>query len=142
MSEPFGSIPSNWEQTRVDRVATVSARIGWKALTASEYQAEGFAFLATPNIKLKDIDFESVNYISKFRYEESPELKLAVGDVLLAKDGNTLGITNVVRLLPRAATVNGSIAVLRPFGIDSIFLSYVLASDATQGYIGSVRFSQ
>jgi hypothetical protein len=35
--------------------------------------------------------------LAEFRYEESPELKLAVDDVLLAKDGNTLGIVNIVR---------------------------------------------
>jgi type I restriction enzyme S subunit len=80
-----------WRRTRIDRVATLNARIGWKALTASEYQSEGYAFLATPNIKSESIDFENVNYIDEFRYEESPELKLELGDVLLAKDGNTLG---------------------------------------------------
>jgi len=34
-----------WTRSRVDRVATVNARIGWKALTASEYQSDGYAFL-------------------------------------------------------------------------------------------------
>ena len=69
-------------------------------MTASEYQPEGYVFLATPNIKSGEIDFENVNYINKHRYEESPELKLHLGDVLLAKDGMTLGITNIVRDLP------------------------------------------
>jgi type I restriction enzyme S subunit len=135
----FDNLPSHWHKARVDRVASVNARIGWKALTAAEYLPDGYAFLATPNIKTRDIDFENVNYISEFRYEESPELKLTEGDVLLAKDGNTLGITNVVRSLPRPATVNGSIAVLRPFGIDSRFLHYVLASNVVQGIIGAVK---
>ena len=106
-------LPWSWSPTRLDHIATVNARIGWKALTASEYVPEGYAFLSTPNIKSNEIDFEDVNYINEFRFEESPELKLQIGDVLLAKDGNTLGITNVVTELPRAATVNGSIAVIR-----------------------------
>lgn len=139
MITSFTGLPSHWTITRVDRVATVSARIGWKALTAAEYQPEGYAFLATPNIKSGDIDFENVNYISAYRYEESPELKLAVGDVLLAKDGNTLGITNLIGQLPRPATVNGSIAVIRPFGIHPGFLRYVLASDVTQQAIGALK---
>ena len=125
--------------TRVDRVATVSARIGWKALTADEYQPEGFAFLSTPNIKSVNIDFTNVNYISEFRYSESPQLQLALGDVLLVKDGNTLGITNVVSKLPRPATVNGSIAVLRPFAAEPRFLRYVLDSAGTQQAIESLR---
>lgn len=128
-----------WVRTRVDRVATVHARIGWKALTASEYQPDGYVFLSTPNIKSKLIDFADVNYISEYRYEESPELKLRPGDVLLAKDGNTLGITNIVRDLPRPATVNGSIAVLRPFGIEPRFLRYALAGSSTQGIIEAMK---
>lgn len=130
---------TGWTETRLDRVATVNARIGWKALTAAEYQEEGFVFLSTPNIKQPEIDFENVNYISQFRFNESPELKLRVGDVLLAKDGNTLGITNVVAELPRPATVNGSIAVLRPFAMDGRFLRYQLDSAPIQGRIQAFK---
>jgi type I restriction enzyme S subunit len=133
------SIPTSWRQTRVDRVANVNARIGWKALTASEYQPDGYVFLATPNIKSEAIDFNNVNYISEYRYEESPELKLQPGDVLLAKDGSTLGITNIVGELPRPATVNGSIAVLRAFDVEPRFLRYVLASSYTQDAIESIK---
>lgn len=128
-----------WPVTRVDRVATVNARIGWKALTADEYIDEGFIFLSTPNIKGTRIDFANVNYITEFRYRESPELMLRLGDVLLAKDGSTLGITALVDQLPAPATVNGSIAVIRPFAIDGRFLRYALASDVTQGLIRQLK---
>ncbi|WP_083865341.1 restriction endonuclease subunit S [Nocardia brevicatena] len=138
MSSSVG-LPADWERTRLDRVATVNARIGWKALTASEYQPEGYAFLATPNIKSREIDFSNVNYISEFRYEESPELKLRSGDILLAKDGNTLGIVNIVRDLPRPATVNGSIAVIRAHSMRPEYLRYVIASDLVQGEIGALK---
>jgi type I restriction enzyme S subunit len=96
-------------------------------------------FLATPNIKSESIDFENVNYIDEYRYEESPELKLQPDDVLLAKDGNTLGITNIVRELQRPATVNGSIAVLRAFGVEPRFLCYSLASSTTQDMIDALK---
>ncbi|WP_251021356.1 restriction endonuclease subunit S [Streptomyces sp. ISL-98] len=139
MTNGFESVPARWRMSRLDRVATVNARIGWKALTAAEYQPEGYAFLATPNIKNPQIDYRNVNYISEFRYEESPELKLREGDVLLAKDGNTLGIVNLVRDLPRPATVNGSIAVLRSYGIHPAYLRYVIASNVMQGHIGAVK---
>ncbi|MFC4056079.1 restriction endonuclease subunit S [Actinomadura syzygii] len=85
------------------------------------------------------IDFENVNYISRYRYDESPELKLQVNDVLLAKDGNTLGITNIIRQLPKPATVNGSIAVLRAFDIEPRFLRYCLASSSTQDLINAIK---
>ncbi|MEV6502395.1 restriction endonuclease subunit S [Streptomyces prunicolor] len=139
MSIALPSLPAGWSRTRVDRVATVNARIGWKALTAAEYQADGYAFLSTPNIKGSEIDFSNVNYISEFRYEESPELQLKTGDVLLAKDGNTLGIVNIVRELPRPATVNGSIAVIRSTGIDPSYLRHVLTSRPTQETINMLK---
>ncbi|MGW5343676.1 restriction endonuclease subunit S [Streptomyces sp. NPDC004050] len=139
MSEVFATLPSSWSRTRLDRIATVNARIGWKALTAAEYQPDGYAFLATPNIKSRGIDFDNVNYISEFRYLESPELKLRPGDVLLAKDGNTLGIVNIVQELPREATVNGSIAVLRTSVMEPRFLRYVIASSPIQSHIESVK---
>jgi type I restriction enzyme, S subunit len=91
----------------------VKARVGWKALKASEYVDDGFAFLSTPNIKNKDIDFKNANYITYERYVESPEIKLKEDDILLVKDGSTLGIVNIVTYLPRETTVNSSIGVLR-----------------------------
>ncbi|GAA1825420.1 restriction endonuclease subunit S [Microlunatus capsulatus] len=127
------------EMTRLDRVATVHARIGWKALTADEYVDDGFAFLSTPNIKQSVIDYTNVNFISDFRYTESPELQLQIGDVLLAKDGSTLGIANCVRHLPRPATVNGSIAVLRPFNVESRYLMYWLQASPIQAQIQQLK---
>ncbi|WP_333733128.1 restriction endonuclease subunit S [Streptomyces sp. IBSBF 3010] len=137
--EQYASVPSGWSTTRLDRVATVSARIGWRALTAAEYQPTGYAFLATPNIKKPTIDFENVNYISKFRFDESPELKLQNGDVLLAKDGSTLGIVNIVTGLQQEATVNGSIALLRTDRMEPRFLRFTIASKIIQEHIESVK---
>lgn len=65
---------------------------------------------------------------------------LEKGDVLLAKDGSTLGITNVVRELPSNATVNSSIAVLRPKElIDSIYFYYYLSSTYIQDIINQIK---
>lgn len=135
----FPTLPGGWSRARLGHVASVSARIGWKALTADEYVPAGYAFLSTPNIKGDEIDFSDVNYISEFRYQESPELQLATGDVLLVKDGNTLGIVNRVGHLPRPATVNGSIAVIRPVGIESRYLAYLLESKVIQGLIEALK---
>ena len=128
-----------WKQTRIDRVGSVKARVGWKALTASEYVDEGVVFLSTPNIKHSQIDFENVNRITDARYQESPELMLSLGDVLLVKDGSTLGITNIIRDLPEPATVNGSIAVLRIITEESRFIRYFLASSKIQLLIDAIK---
>jgi type I restriction enzyme S subunit len=138
--EWIGAIPQHWAKARLGDVTTVKARLGWKGLKAEEYVENGYAFLATPNLKGRHIDFENVNYITEERYEESPEIMLQEGDVLVAKDGSTLGISNIVRTLPRPATVNGSIAVIRPkAGIDSVFLYYFFQSHLTQSTIQRLK---
>lgn len=127
----LGQLPSHWKLSRFSWESWVRARLGWKGLKAEEYVADGFVFLSTPNLKGRVIDFGNVNFITQERYEESPEIKLSVGDVLLAKDGSTLGTVNLVRELPRPATVNSSIAVITPGkSLTGQFLCYVLQSDS------------
>jgi type I restriction enzyme S subunit len=88
----LGDIPVDWHLFRLGYVSTVKARLGWKGLTASEYVDSGNLFLSTPDIKGAEIDFDNANFISDARYFESPEIMLQIGDVLLVKDGATLGI--------------------------------------------------
>lgn len=106
-------LPKHWVISRIKEKGSVKARVGWKALKASEYVDDGFAFLSTPNIKNKEIDFDNVNYITYDRYRESPEIMLKEDDILLVKDGSTLGIVNIVTYLPKETTINSSIGVLR-----------------------------
>lgn len=134
-------LPKHWTVNKLGFVTRVKARLGWKGLKAEEYIDDGYIFLSTPNIKETEIDFNNANYISEFRYFESPEIMLREGDVLIAKDGSTLGTVNVVRRLPRPSTVNSSIAVIRPYGesVNSIFLYYFLRSTFIQGVIRRVK---
>lgn len=136
----LGDIPTSWGLSRLCHVSWVRARLGWKGLKADEYVDDGLAFLSTPNIKQTAIDFENVSFITRERYNESPEIKLRVGDVLLAKDGSTLGTVNVVRSLPRETTVNSSIAVISPGkALSGVYLAYVFQSAYMQNTIESVK---
>lgn len=138
--EWLGQIPAHWSLSKMGAVCTVKARLGWKGLKADEYVDEGYIFLATPNIKGANIDFDNVDHITAERYFESPEIMLAVGDVLIAKDGATLGVSNAVRHLPAPATVNSSIAVVRPSQrLDGVYLNYFVMSDFVQAVIACVK---
>lgn len=138
--EWLGKVPEHWGKSQLGFEATIKARLGWKGLKAEEYVNEGYIFLATPNIKGKKIDFENVNYITKKRYEESPEIMLKVGDVLVTKDGSTTGTVNIVRSLPKEATVNSSIAVIRPMAtLNSTYLYYYFTSTYIQEHINLMR---
>lgn len=141
--EWLGPVPEGWAISKLGFHASVKARLGWKGLKADEYVDEGFIFLSTPNIKNRHIDFDDVNYITKERYLESPEIMLEVGDVLIAKDGSTLGTTNVVYNLPAPATVNSSIAILRPkSNLNSGFLYWIMTCPYTQSIIQQVKDGQ
>ncbi|QOR36912.1 restriction endonuclease subunit S [Clostridium sp. 'deep sea'] len=136
----YGIIPIRWITSRLKFISTIKARIGWKGLKASEYVDKGYFFLSTPNIKNRNIDFENVNYISKKRYIESPHIKLKKGDILLTKDGSTLGTVNIIRDLKSEGTVNSSIAIIRSkHEINSLYVYYLILSNYTQNNISIVK---
>ena len=136
----LGEIPAHWEIKPLGTFASVKARLGWKGLKAEEYVDEGYIFLATPNLKGEEIDFDNVNYITKERYFESPEIMLREKDILMVKDGATLGIVTLVKYLPAPATVNGSSAVIRCYkNCDSEFLCYWLRSNSVQKLIDMMK---
>ena len=138
--EWLGEVPGHWTISRLGFESWVRARLGWKGLKAEEYVDDGFAFLSTPNIKGTEIDFENVNFIDQYRFDESPEIILREGDVLLAKDGSTLGTVNVVRSLPRPTTVNSSIAVITPNrGLSGVFLYYLFESSFMEHTIQRIK---
>jgi type I restriction enzyme S subunit len=108
-------------------------------IKASEYVDNSeYGFLSTPNIKSENINYSGAYFITKKRYEESPEIMLKKDDVLLVKDGSTLGIVNIVKSMPFHCTVNSSIAVLRIMNdklLNAEYLNYFLKSDYSQKII-------
>ena len=111
----IGDIPSHWETIRLGFCSWIRARLGWKGLKANEYVDNGYAFLSAFNIQNNQLVWEPLNFINKFRYDESPEIKLKVGDILLVKDGAGIGKCARVDSMPKGeATANGSLAFISP----------------------------
>lgn len=110
--EWIGTIPENWKKLKLKYCTYVRARLGWKGLKAEEYVEEGYPLLSAFNIINSKLDFTSVNYINQERYDESPEIMLALQDILLVKDGAGIGKCAIVESLPIPSTTNGSLAVI------------------------------
>ncbi len=109
------SIPRHWEEVRFYKVNYIRGRLGWKGLKAEEYTETGYPFLSAFNIINDKISWEDLNFINQERYDESPEIKLAIGDVLVVKDGAGIGKCARLDNLPLGeATVNSSLAVITP----------------------------
>lgn len=114
--EWIGEIPKDWKVVRLEFLSWVRARLGWKGLKADEYVDEGYPFLSAFNIQDSKIKWEPLNFITKERFDESPEIMLACGDVLLLKDGAGVGKCARIDNLPKGdSTVNSSLAVITCF---------------------------
>lgn len=113
--EWIDSIPQHWKEVRFYKINYIRGRLGWKGLKAEEYTETGYPFLSAFNIINDRISWEDLNYINQERYDESPEIKLSVGDILVVKDGAGIGKCARIDSLPLGeATVNSSLAVITP----------------------------
>ncbi len=100
------------EFVRLGDYVRVKGRIGWKGLKKSEYTPDGPYMISGNNLLNRKIQWENCLHISKFRYEESPEIQLEVNDIIMTKDG-TIGRLGLIEDLPGPATINSTIALIR-----------------------------
>lgn len=128
--EFVNEIPHNWSTRRLKFSAWIRARLGWKGLKASEYVENGYPFLSAFNIENDHMKWNNLNFINKYRYDESPEIKLKVGDLLLVKDGAGIGKCARIDELPYGeSTANGSLAVITSYDmLDYCYLYYFMVS--------------
>jgi type I restriction enzyme S subunit len=138
-----GEIPLDWKLMSLGNIASVRGRIGWRGLKREEYTKEGPLMLSVWSLIDKDpygVDYSTgVNRLSMLRYDESPEIKLQNGDILLAKDGD-IGRVGYIKSLPEPSTVNSHVVVIRTKinEIDSEFLYWYMKSHRFQAYCKSL----
>ena len=128
--EWVGIIPASWTSSRLGYETYIRARLGWKGLKADEYVDEGYAFISAFNIQNNKLVWTPLNYITKERYDESPEIKLHIGDVIIVKDGAGIGKCARIDSLPMGETApNSSIGVITPLAkLNYRYLAYYLQS--------------
>lgn len=135
--EGVGICPMSWKVSRLSYESNIRARLGWKGLKADEYVDEGYAFISAFNIQNGRMCWGPLNYITQERYDESPEIKLQIGDVLLVKDGAGVGKCARVDALPCGeAAPNSSIAVITPkTSLNYRYVCYYLQSAAFLNFV-------
>ncbi len=134
-------IPSHWKEVRFYKICYIRGRLGWKGLKAEEYVETGYPFLSAFNIINDKVVWEDLNFITKERYDESPEIKLSVGDLIIVKDGAGIGKCAVIDNLPLGeSTVNSSLAVITPLShIISEYLYFYFLSKPFQEVIWQLK---
>ena len=108
----LGNIPIDWDINSLGELLYIKGRIGWKGLKKSEYLKEGYAIINGEQIINGKVDWKNVGRIPKERYDESPEIMLKSGDILMTKDG-TIGKIALIENLPEHATVASGVFVIR-----------------------------
>ena len=118
----------------------IKGRIGWKGLKKSEYlPISNYRIINGESLTLSGIDWNKAGYISAERYEESPEIMLDIGDILLSKDG-TIGKIGYVDKLDAPTSVASGIFVIRntrKAEISTQFIYYLLKSKLFKAFIAS-----
>ena len=113
-----------WKTVKLGECATVKARIGWQGLTTAEYLTDGAHYLINGvNIVNGHVDWESCYMVDDNRYEQDRNIQLKKEDVLVSKDG-TIGKVAFVDQLPKSATLNSGVFVIRSID-DSLTQEYL-----------------
>lgn len=116
----------------------IKGRIGWKGLKKDEYLANSdYRIINGESLTPEGIDWTKTGFITQERYDESPEIMLKLGDILLSKDG-TIGKIGYIDKLDLPTTVASGIFVIRnstkgEYGTP--FLYYLLTSNRFKGFI-------
>ena len=121
----------------------IKARIGWQALTKSEYLEFGDYYLITGtdiDENSHTVDLKKCFYVSKERYEMDEKIQVHEGDIIVTKDG-TIGKVAMVTGLDRPATLNSHLFVLRDLSgrVDNYFLLTVLNSHLFDAFVESTK---
>ena len=125
---PF-EVPEGWGWCKLIDVCHIFGRIGFRGYTKDDLVSDDGAITLSPsNIIDGQMNYDNCTYISWNKYEESPEIQIANGDILLVKTGSSFGKCAYVCNLPQKATINPQFVVLKHILCNPRFLTYILQS--------------
>ena len=141
MMTKIGEIPEEWEVSSISKTSLLKGRIGWQGLTTKEYLKNGKYYLVT-GTEFKDgtIDWLKCNFVSKYRYNQDPNIQVKINDILVTKDG-TIGKVAFVDSLILPATLNSGVFVVRSLNNTYYpkFLYYILQSKYFKAFIQTLK---
>ena len=118
----FEGYTDDWEQRKLGELVGIYDGVH----QTPDYQDSGIMFLSVENIAT----LKSEKYISEEAFERDYKVYPEKGDILMTRIGD-VGTTNVVETAEKVAFYV-SLALLKPNGIDSYFLSNAMKTNAFQ----------
>ena len=120
------------EWKMLGEVCNVVGRIGFRGYTRNDLveRGEGAISISPTNIVNQNINLsaEKNTYISWEKYNESPEIMIRVGDIVLVKTGSTIGKVAIIRELKERATINPQMVVLKEISCLPAYLAYYVCT--------------
>ena len=120
------------EWKTLGEVCNVVGRIGFRGYTRNDLveRGEGAISISPTNIVNQNLNLsaEKNTYISWEKYNESPEIMIRVGDIVLVKTGSTIGKVAIIRELKERATINPQMVVLKGISCLPAYLTYYICT--------------
>lgn len=146
MNEPklrFPEFTDDWKQCKLGDVCKTNGRIGFRGYTEKDIitkEAGGVLTFSPTNIVDNQLTIEAKNtYITREKYEESPEIMVKNGNILFVKTGSTLGKSALVSEIKEDCTVNPQVVVIKADVELQKILSVVLISTSVQKQIAAIK---
>ncbi len=139
----FPRFTDDWEQRKLGDSCKLNGRIGFRGYTEKDIVTKeigGVLTFSPTNIVDNKLTMECKNtYITREKYDESPEIKIFNGDILFVKTGSTLGKSALVTGLKEDASINPQIVVMRVEKDKETFMSNVLITDGIKKQVTAVK---
>ena len=127
------------EWKKLGDVCEIKGRIGFRGYTRKDQvqKGQGAISLSPGNISDGFLSYDSCTYISWTKYEESPEIIVHEGDIILCKTASVGKVARVMGL-PEKATINPQLVLIKNITIHPQFLLYILSDYPFQTMIKSL----
>ena len=134
----FPEFTEEWKKCALVEICNIVGRIGFRGYTIQDIVEKGTGAIALSPSNITDnrLSYDKDNtYISYFKYEESPEIKVFVGDIVFVKTGSTVGKVAYVDNILCETTLNPQLVVLKNIKCNSFLLSQILSASKFQNAI-------
>lgn len=121
-----------WATKQLRTIIQVKGRVGWKGYKKEDLRDSGPLAIGGGHITDSgEIDLSNPVFLSQEKYEESPEIMIETGDLILVQRG-TIGKVGLIKYDIGQATINPCVLILRPYSINNVYALHFFLSKSIQ----------
>jgi type I restriction enzyme S subunit len=129
---------NHWAEYKLGEICSIKGRIGWRGYTREDLRLTGPVVIGAGDISSdQKLDLSNPTYISREKFEESPEIKIHRNDILIVKVGNTIGKVAIVKEDIGEACINPNTVLVKDCKINPYYVYYYLIGPEGQHFLKS-----